>query len=128
MLSKRLKKLREEKGLLQKDVASAIGVTTSAYGFYEQGKREPDYDTLQRLADFFSVSIDFLLCRTNVRQQPEILAAHRSDGYDTPLPQEALDEIERFKEFVRHKYRHWKPGMTQGEYLKRYGPNGEGGE
>ena len=124
----RLKQLRLESNLTQAELADKLSLGESTISFYESSKREPDYETLQRFADFFLVSVDYILGRTNVRKQPEILAAHRSDGYDTPLPQEAIDEVERFKEFMRHKYRHWKPGMTQGEYLKKYGHDGEGGE
>jgi len=61
----RLKALREARSLIQSDVAAVLEITKSAYGFYEQGKREPDFDTLSTLADFFNVTIDFLLGRSN---------------------------------------------------------------
>lgn len=127
-LGERLKSLREEQNISREDLAQKLGISYWALSKYENDEREPDYSTLLRLADFFSVSVDYLLCRTNVRKQPTIQAAHRSDGYDEPLPQEALDELERFKDYIRHKYRHWKPGMTQSEYLKKYGGDGEGGD
>jgi transcriptional regulator with XRE-family HTH domain len=62
MLSDRLRQLREENNLLQKDIASMLNITTSAYGYYEQGKREPNTEALQKLADYYNVSIDYLLC------------------------------------------------------------------
>jgi transcriptional regulator with XRE-family HTH domain len=65
MFSEKIKRLRELYGYLQKDVASSIGITTSAYGFYEQGKRTPDVETLTKLAGFFDVSIDFLLDKSD---------------------------------------------------------------
>lgn len=65
MLSERLKLLRTEKNLLQRDVAKFLKITASAYGFYEQGKRIPDSDMLNRIADFFNVSVDYLLGRTD---------------------------------------------------------------
>jgi len=49
MLGERLKKLREERGLLQKDIAKMLNISTSAYGYYEQNKRDPDTKTLQLL-------------------------------------------------------------------------------
>lgn len=70
-LADRLKNLRKEKGLYQKDVAEEIGLTASAIGFYEQGKRKPDNDTLQRLADYYDVSTDYLLGRTNERSSAD---------------------------------------------------------
>ncbi|MGI6777604.1 MAG: helix-turn-helix domain-containing protein [Acetivibrionales bacterium] len=63
--SKALRKLREQKKLTQKDVAKHIGITRQAIAFYELGKREPDYNTLKRLADYFGVSIDYLLGRAS---------------------------------------------------------------
>lgn len=61
MLSLRL--LREEKGLTQKDAASALNVAVSTYNQWETGKREPDCEMLQRIADYFSVSMDCLFGR-----------------------------------------------------------------
>lgn len=58
-----LKQLREEKSLSQKDIAQYLGITRQAVAFYEVGKREPDYHILRKLADYFSVSIDYLLGR-----------------------------------------------------------------
>ncbi|MBM7622994.1 helix-turn-helix domain-containing protein [Sporohalobacter salinus] len=66
--SERLKKLRKEYGLRQKDVAKDLNLTPSAIGFYEQGKRNPDYKILSELADYFEVSVDYLLGRTNERR------------------------------------------------------------
>ena len=56
-----LKKLRIEKGLLQKDVAEAINVGRTTYVKYENGDSEPNMDTLIQLANFFDVSVDYLL-------------------------------------------------------------------
>ena len=62
----RLKKLREEKGLTQKDIAKIIGVKTSqAVGYYERGKRDMSTKTVQTLAKFFDVSAEYLLGGNN---------------------------------------------------------------
>lgn len=61
----RLRSLREKRGWRQKDVAEKLGISESAYGYYEQGRREPSNDTLRQLADIFNVKIDYLLGRTN---------------------------------------------------------------
>lgn len=58
---KRLKELRLQCGFTQQQVASAIGKTYQAYSYYENGKRDPDTETLKLLADFFNVSTDYLL-------------------------------------------------------------------
>ncbi|MEW8997584.1 MAG: helix-turn-helix domain-containing protein [Thermoanaerobacter sp.] len=77
--SQRLRQLREEKGLLQKDVAKILGITPSAYGYYEQGKREPSMEVLKKLSDFFNVSIDYLLGRTDIRSPVDEITEAVSD-------------------------------------------------
>lgn len=62
---KHLKELRLKKKLLQKDVADYLGVNRTTYVKYETGASQPDNDTLSRLADFFGVSVDYLLGRTH---------------------------------------------------------------
>lgn len=57
----RLKELRKEKGLSQKNVADFIGKTYQAYSNYESGKREPDIETLKQLSHLFGVSVDYLI-------------------------------------------------------------------
>ena len=57
----RLKLLRKQKGVSQKVVAEAIGVTLSAYSNYEQGLREPSNQILINLCKYYDVSADYLL-------------------------------------------------------------------
>ena len=57
----KLRELREQKGVTQKDVATAVGCTATVYSRYERGEREPDISTLCSLADYFEVSIDKLI-------------------------------------------------------------------
>jgi len=70
-LAKRLKKLREAKKISQRKLASIIKMSYSAVGMYETGKREPDYETLNKIADFFGVTTDYLLGRTDDPTQPD---------------------------------------------------------
>lgn len=65
MLSNRLKDLRKSKKLTQKQLAEKINVTHVSISGYESGNRTPDTDTLQRLADYFEVSTDYLLGRAD---------------------------------------------------------------
>ena len=58
-----LKKLRMEKGATQEEVAKIINKSAVAYGYYESGRNEPDLKTLCQLADYYNVSIDFLINR-----------------------------------------------------------------
>ena len=61
----RLKELRLEKGLRLKDVADAMGLTLRAICNYEAGTREPSIDILKKLCDFFDVSADYLIGRSD---------------------------------------------------------------
>jgi len=108
MFSERLRRLRRERGISQERLADAVSVSGGAVGNWEAGIRRPDHVMLQRLADFFNVSTDYLLGRTDVKEPIETIALHRSDGYDEDLPEEAKRSIEEFKEFVRRKYRKGK--------------------
>lgn len=70
MLGLRLKELRTNRKLRQEDVANKMEIARTTYAMYEQNKREPDNDTLQRLADFFEVSVDYLLGRSDYPRKP----------------------------------------------------------
>lgn len=61
MLCSRIAALRRQKGLSQAQLAKQLGVSPSAVGMYEQGRREPSADTLVALSEVFGVSVDFLL-------------------------------------------------------------------
>lgn len=56
-----LTQLRQEKGITQDELAKEIGISRSAIGMYERGERRPDFETLERIADYFGVSFNFLL-------------------------------------------------------------------
>ena len=57
--------------MMQKDIASYLNISASAYGFYEQGKRMPTFDVLSNLADYFEVSVDYLLGKSDIRSVPQ---------------------------------------------------------
>lgn len=59
----KLKMLREDRHLLQKEVAETLGVDRTTYVKYENGNSEPSYEILVRIADYYNVSIDYLLNR-----------------------------------------------------------------
>ena len=65
-----LKTLRLKKGLTQGELAKITGLTRSAIGMYEAGNREPKYEVLELLADFFNVDMNTLLCQSIVESKP----------------------------------------------------------
>lgn len=62
-----LARLRKERGILQKELATYLEVTVATISNYEKGIHSPDYETLIKLADFFDVSTDYLLQRTDYK-------------------------------------------------------------
>ena len=63
----RLKFLREEKGLFQSNIARILGVSIAAVGFYENEKRDMSPDTIIKLAEYFGVTTDYLLGKSDIR-------------------------------------------------------------
>ena len=68
MYLKKLKDLRIDNDLYQKEVASILKITRQQYGLYESGKRDIPVDLLIKLADFYGVSVDYILERTNKKE------------------------------------------------------------
>lgn len=63
-LGQRLKEIRKKQNLSREHLASLLGLSYWALAKYENDEREPDYQTLIRLADYFQVTIDYLFGRT----------------------------------------------------------------
>ncbi len=57
----RLREMRNEKGLKQKEAAQALGISVTCYAGYEQGYREPDFKTLVAICKLYGVTADYLL-------------------------------------------------------------------
>lgn len=82
----KLKELRKEKGISLKELGSIIGVAESTMSLYENGKRQPDYETLLKLAEYFGVTVDYLL---------------RGEGESERLPEELV--------ILNRKAKKWSP-------------------
>lgn len=77
----RIKLLREEKGLFQKDLAKLLNVTTPVINYYENEKRTISAKSVSILADYFGVSTDYLLGKSDIRKQ---------DSNVFPVPDKAV--------------------------------------
>ena len=64
MLSKQIVQLRKKKGMSQSQLAKALGVSPSAIGMYEQGRRVPTLDIIIAMGQLFEVSLDYLITGT----------------------------------------------------------------
>ena len=65
--SERVSLERQKKGVTQGEVAEYLGIKIRAYQYYESGGRRPDFEGLVALADYFNVTTDYLLGRTDKR-------------------------------------------------------------
>lgn len=69
----RLRELRKSKGISLKELGAIVGVAESTMSLYESGKRQPDYETLLKLAEYYGVTVDYLLRGSEEEQLPEEL-------------------------------------------------------
>ncbi len=92
MYGKRIKKLRLEEGFKQKDLAEKLGISASSVGMYEREERQPDAETLKTIADFFDVSVDYILGNSNKRDHKHLTAKDKRDISRTL--DELADQIE----------------------------------
>ena len=74
MFSETLKKLRKEKGLTQVELAKLLKISKSSISMYENGNREPDFETEELIADFFNVSIDTLRGKPSINNMEKFIA------------------------------------------------------
>ena len=65
MVAQRIKELRIARGLTQRNVADALQMAETTYQVYEHGRKKPGQDRLISFADFFDVSLDYLVGRTD---------------------------------------------------------------
>ena len=78
---KNLKKIRTQNKKQQQEVADYLGINRVSYARYESGERQPDFQTVANLADYFKVSVDYLLGRTDdphpVTSNDDVKKGHR---------------------------------------------------
>lgn len=118
----RLKALREQHDLEQKDMGKKLNITASAYGFYEQGRNEPSLETLVEIAKIFQVSTDYLLGLSNTEKLPvnysiskdltlseselEVIRIMRGNSLLAEIsddPDENVKRLERYWRFIKNE-------------------------
>ena len=106
MFAEKLRLLRKERNMTQTELSKSLGVSPSSIGMYEQGRREPDSQTLLKVANFFDVTAGYLIgdeeiARTqNVEEIAELVSEMlKKKEYlfyeGRPLKEEDLDRIIR---------------------------------
>ncbi len=98
----KLRELRKEKGISLKELGSVVNVAESTMSLYENGKRQPDYETLLKLAEYFGVTVDYLLRGDNETERlpEELVILNRNAKKMSPEKRKKLLEMARvmFKE------------------------------
>lgn len=103
----RLKKLRENKNLSQYDLAHDLSISQSAIGNWESGKREPNFSMMQKIANYFNVSVDYLLGREDspTFTIPDTLKDTQiafTDGLQD-LDEEELKQVADFVDYLKSR-------------------------
>ena len=117
----RLKHLRTQDGLTQQDLADALGISKSTISMYENGNREPDFETLENIADYFNIDMATLFLSTSTSlPSPDIaedtiqfpVLVNVAAGYDQPA--QVLQNWEGEKIEVPRAYLH---GRSPDDYF-----------
>ena len=106
-LADRIKELRKLKDLTQADLGKILGVGKTTISMYENGNSSPNDEIKLKIAEYFNVSTDYLLGKTDIKNYDNMeptIALHSDIPYEE-LPQEARDEINNFIEYVKQKYK-----------------------
>ncbi|EKY4039585.1 helix-turn-helix transcriptional regulator [Listeria innocua] len=99
MFGNRLKQLRKYNNKTQEDISKILGISRGAYSHIENGRNEPDMETIVKLANIFGVSTDYLLGRSN-NGFIDTIAAH----IDSNATEEEMEEILAYIEEKRKEY------------------------
>ncbi|MEL7658917.1 MAG: helix-turn-helix domain-containing protein [Bacillota bacterium] len=113
-ISERLRELRASKSITQRELASQLNISSSSIAMYETGQRMPDADVLELFADYFNVTVDYLLGRTdnslNLDEEPtrqdleEFLRTSNVQFDGTPLDDNDKEELIDVLKFIWGKF------------------------
>ncbi|WP_197068257.1 helix-turn-helix domain-containing protein [Candidatus Soleaferrea massiliensis] len=97
MIGKRLRQLRREHHLSQKQLADELGTSASSIGMYEQGRREPDHGKLAKLCRYFNVPSDYFIDENYPADQTARLTRRYASSEDV-RPQELSELLDQMQE------------------------------
>ena len=117
--------LRKRNGMSQKELAEKIGISRSAVGMYEAGEREPDFETLEALADTFNVNMDTLLGKSSPPSNAiPYTAYHKAPiigSIPAGYPVLALEDIEGYADIPYSDEENYFFLRVNGESMKNAG-------
>ncbi|MEI5948890.1 helix-turn-helix transcriptional regulator [Bacillus albus] len=96
-----IRDLRKQRKITQKELAKSLQLSESTVGMYERNERQPDYNTLIRIADYFKVSTDFLLGRNfDVKEEKSDSELDQWLNDIKLAPSHKREELQRFWKFI----------------------------
>lgn len=102
-----LRLLRREKDITMKKLGKNLGLAESTISLYETGKRQPDFETLSKIAEYFNVSVDYLLGNSDIRnpykEDPDS-DLRRIERARRNMPQEEKERMMKVLEAAFDKY------------------------
>lgn len=116
--SERFKQLRTERGLSQQDMANQLGFTKSRVNMYERGEREPGFDALETIADYFNVDMDFLLGKSDI---PNRSAWEEGELFDNSASSDYERNVDAIDIGKRIEARRHELGLTLAEIASQIG-------
>lgn len=106
---KNLRKLRESNNMTQQQMADKFGIQRPTYSRYENGERQPDFDLLLKISDYFNVSVDYLLGK---EREPSSTLDNQLEGVEFALYGEVKELTEQQKQdildYTRFKKAQWE--------------------
>lgn len=111
MFSHRLRELREDLGLTQKQLAEMLNLTQSTIAYYENGRKMPTLENAVRITKIFNTSLDYLVGVTDRHQALENIKEDRVSYYDNKclsnaigsLSADSLKELVNFIDYLKYK-------------------------
>lgn len=107
----RLANLRKLNNLTRKELAEIFSISYSALSNYENNERFPDQEMLINIANYFNVSVDYLLGRTNIKEPIEDIVSEKQQGYSSSkksidaegLSPESQEDLKKYIELLKLK-------------------------
>jgi transcriptional regulator with XRE-family HTH domain len=123
ILQERLRELRKSHKLTQKDVGDYLGISESAYGYYEQGRNEPSLETIKRLAQRYGVNSSYIIGDTDNpsleeedKEFHEFINDPKNGVWFKELaesPEEQVEELRKIWEIIKTRESGRRPGDKQ---------------
>ena len=95
-----LRKLRTERGMTQVELAAALDISRSAVGMYEHGERQPEFELLEKIADFFQVDMNTVFGKTDTELYTEVYMTRELANYFNVMNDEQKERLLHYARYL----------------------------